>query len=609
MKRNVPSHSAELAAMTRAVAMHCRRVSQVMRDEYAHLFVGPSVIVPYVFNMIKLKCFGARAWERGMLAIGYLFALCRHRYMHDFITRAVQDGCSQVVILGAGYDTLGLLDDQRLKECRIFEVDHPATQNRKRRIIKKRGIPVPDTIRFVSCDLVNDDLASELARVNFDKTRQTCVIAEGLLSYFYSEKIEEILREIALLAEKVAIAADYRCPMIKQANRGSLISRWRESFRRTHEEYHTFLDSSDAERTFAQAGFSLLRQVCLTELNIGAKGFINLADDLKGLSEVYIGISDNTKKQEYNIEGQTKEIRKRQANKSICAIVNGKKRGSRLKILSDDLVRSGIDVLHTEHAGHATLLAKEALNYSTILAIGGDGTVHEIINGMDLEKQTLGIVSAGTVNCLARNWGLKRKHLTRNGISLLEKERVDVLQCTFYKGSRKKYQRYVLAFLAIGHEAQVASLAQKLGKKRLKIHYPIANILSTLLLPCHRAIISINKNSPITMRATSILLSNADSSLFSSINNWRLDDGTFELQIAKRNIVTQLSHNLRILIPFDIGTSYQSGVTTCDITLEQPTSVMVDGELLADISELHIEMKSKALHLFRDDRTRFSRHV
>jgi methyltransferase (TIGR00027 family) len=597
MKKNIPSHTAELATMTRAVARHCKSVSQIMYDEYAHLFIGPSVIVPYVYHRAQLKCFGVRAWEKGMLALGYMFAVCRHRFMHDFIDRAVKEGFIQVVILGAGYDTYGLQQGSQLKECTIFEVDHPTTQHRKCSIIKKKDIRVPDNIRYIACDLAGDDLAKALTQTGFKYTRPTCVIAEGLVSYFRYEKIEELLRGICQLAEVVTIAADYRSPKVRHAHRGSIISRWRESFRRANEQYQTFFDSNSAGKTFSQAGFTLINQFGLTELSNGTVVPLTLPDELNAVSEIYTGISDKIKKHRPGTGGQVQEHTLIHDNTSVCAIVNNKRNSYKLKCLCDDLVRSGINVLKTRHAGHAIHLAKEAHRYTTLLAIGGDGTVNEVINGMDLENQTLGVVSAGTVNCLARVWGVKGDKLTWDKISRREIKQVDLLQCILKSASQQTFQRYVLAFLALGHEAQVASLVQRLGKTRLKMYYPVANFLSTFMLPDHRATISINNTSPDLRRITSLLMSNADSSLFSSINRWSQDDGTFEVQIAKRNILTQFFHNVRILIPFDIGTTYQSGVTSCHIILEQPANLTADGELFPDIVELRIKIMPAALRV------------
>ena len=62
-------------------------------------------------------------------------------------------------------------------------------------------------------------------------------------------------------------------------------------------------------------------------------------------------------------------------------------------------------ILKTEYKGHATQLANEAaasLNFDGIVAVGGDGTVMEVANGLAGSPIPLGILPLGTGNDMAK---------------------------------------------------------------------------------------------------------------------------------------------------------------------------------------------------------------
>jgi diacylglycerol kinase (ATP) len=58
----------------------------------------------------------------------------------------------------------------------------------------------------------------------------------------------------------------------------------------------------------------------------------------------------------------------------------------------------------TTHVGHATMIARDAYQngFDTIVVVGGDGTINEVVNGTIGADVTIGIVPAGTANDLAR---------------------------------------------------------------------------------------------------------------------------------------------------------------------------------------------------------------
>jgi len=129
-------------------------------------------------------------------------AVARTRLIDDLVDDAVRDGAQQLVLLGAGYDGRAY----RLPSAAavtVFEVDHPATQAAKRRLVQARVRPERRRqVRFVAVDLVRDDLAAALGAAGFAADRTTVVVWEGVTNYLTGAAVDSTLRHLAGLAAR-----------------------------------------------------------------------------------------------------------------------------------------------------------------------------------------------------------------------------------------------------------------------------------------------------------------------------------------------------------------------------------------------------------------------
>lgn len=111
------------------------------------------------------------------------------------VKAAVAQGEKQIVILGAGFDGRAWRMSE-LAATRAFEVDHPATQAEKRKLVDALG-PSGADVSFVPVDFERDSLNSALQRAGHDSTQPTCWIWEGVVMYLTHGAMKSTLGDIA----------------------------------------------------------------------------------------------------------------------------------------------------------------------------------------------------------------------------------------------------------------------------------------------------------------------------------------------------------------------------------------------------------------------------
>jgi methyltransferase (TIGR00027 family) len=145
-------------------------------------------------------------------------AVCRSRFTEDHLAAGVRDGVSQYVILGAGLDSFAYRPQPAAGglagrgQIRVFEVDHPASQQWKRGRLAAAGIAVPDHVSFVPLDFERDPLAGRLRQAGFDPDRPALVSWLGVTMYLTPAAISQTLAEIATFAPGTQLITDYMLP-------------------------------------------------------------------------------------------------------------------------------------------------------------------------------------------------------------------------------------------------------------------------------------------------------------------------------------------------------------------------------------------------------------
>ncbi len=172
------------------------------------------------------------------------------------------------------------------------------------------------------------------------------------------------------------------------------------------------------------------------------------------------------------------------------------------------------DYEYTEGAGHAIELARVAASdgYRYIVAVGGDGTVNEVANGILHSTRpteiSLGVVSTGTGSDFARSVGIPQDY-TRACSSLCSSRRrlIDVGVVEFRRGGQA-LQRFFVNVAGAGFDATVVEATEKLPKYFGGTIPYLAGLFRTLFGYRNKAVVLSMGNKVEAKRVLSVVVAN-----------------------------------------------------------------------------------------------------
>jgi len=135
-------------------------------------------------------------------------ATCRSRFTEDQLALAAARGTAQYVILGAGLDSFACRSELAGR-LRVFEVDHPATQQRKRALLAAAGLAEPPTLTWVPVDFETGELIAALTAAGLDPAAPAFVSWLGVTMYLTAEAIGATLASLSRLAPGSELVTDY----------------------------------------------------------------------------------------------------------------------------------------------------------------------------------------------------------------------------------------------------------------------------------------------------------------------------------------------------------------------------------------------------------------
>ncbi|HEX7897560.1 MAG TPA: diacylglycerol kinase family protein [Planctomycetota bacterium] len=138
----------------------------------------------------------------------------------------------------------------------------------------------------------------------------------------------------------------------------------------------------------------------------------------------------------------------------IANPVSGSGKGLRLARAVSDLLQAqgeAPEIAETEAAGDARRIAEDSVTAATVVAVGGDGTVNEVLNGL-AAGPALAMIPGGTANVLAKELGLPRD--ARGLARVLAEGRAIPWDLGVDRVSGRKF----LLFASAGYDAHVVHL-------------------------------------------------------------------------------------------------------------------------------------------------------
>jgi methyltransferase (TIGR00027 family) len=195
------------------------------------------------------------------------FLVARSRYAEDQLAAAVERGVRQYVILGAGLDTFAYRNP--FDHLRVFEVDHPATQEWKASLLQLAGIVVPSSLSFAPVNFERERLEDGLVRAGFKKEEPAFFSCLGVSPYLPRETMLGTLRWIISVCRANGVAFDYALP------RESLGAELRLAFdalasrvSAAGEPFIGFFDPAELARELSAMGYAHIEDLGAQEINL-----------------------------------------------------------------------------------------------------------------------------------------------------------------------------------------------------------------------------------------------------------------------------------------------------------------------------------------------------
>ncbi len=204
-----PSITAERAAYERAKLLFFDDPI-IFEDSFAIEFISP-LRRRFLKNPVVALLMRSRLYRRFRPVRASVAA--RSHYTEDKLEKAIAQGMTQYVIMGAGFDSFALRRRDLCEDIRVFELDHPATQKAKKERLSELHIELPKNLEFIPVDFERETIAEVLKRSSYFHELPAFFSCLGTLPFLTRNAISKTLRSLTSVAAPGSeIIFDYRIP-------------------------------------------------------------------------------------------------------------------------------------------------------------------------------------------------------------------------------------------------------------------------------------------------------------------------------------------------------------------------------------------------------------
>jgi len=265
------------------------------------------------------------------------------------------------------------------------------------------------------------------------------------------------------------------------------------------------------------------------------------------------------------------------------------------------LERAGwsVEVRPTERPGHATEVA-HAADHEAIVAVGGDGTLHEVANGLAArpreERPRLGVVPAGSGNSLCADLGIDEPAQATARIVAGATRPIDLVRLEL--DARTLWSINVVGWGAV---CRINRRAERL-RWAVGGRYALASILELLQPRLGHADAHVNGEAPDGWLSGTASVTAHTGKAMRIAPRAVLDDGRVDLVRIRRGSRQALA---RLLSRVFDGSHVDSPlvdygqVSELGLRFGRPSELLVDGELIS-AGSAHLVVEPRALELFAD---------